>query len=583
MKKERNRNKDLKYTSFIQLTAGISIIILLNFIGTFIFTRFDLTSEKRFSLAPSTKALLKETDDIIYFKIYLEGDLPAGFQKLRQSTKEMLDEFRAYNDNIQYEFIDPAASQDSKKRREIFNRLVNEGLTPTDITVKKKQGQEQQSIFPGALVNSKGRTLPLLLLSNQLGSSPDQIINNSIQSLEYNISNAIRQLTTNNKQSIAFVQGHGELTQLETADIAEALSAYYNVEYTQLEYISEKLAEESENQLGKLSVANKYNTLIIAKPTLPFEEKDKYQIDQFVMRGGKILWLIDPVFASMDSLQLATETVGIAQDLNLDDQLFKYGVRLNTNLLMDLASLPIPMVTGYMGSQPQFEFFPWPFFPVLTPGSSHPVVKNINAIRTEFISNLDTVGKASIKKTILLNTSQYTQIVQTPAIIDLGILGKEPNSGDYSSPNQSVAVLLEGSFESVFTNRSLDDISVFNKTAFVPRSTDNKMIVMSDGDIIKNQIQTSEGQYIPLPLGYDRHTGQTFGNKELILNSINYLNDDTGLMSVRSRELKIRMLDKKKALDDQLGWQLLNILLPIALVILFGIIQFAIRKRRFSK
>lgn len=582
MKKEKNKNKDIKYTSFVQLIAGIIIIILLNIIGTFIFTRFDLTSEKRFSLSPSTKALLKETDDIIYFKIYLEGDLPAGFQKLKQSTKEMLDEFRAYSDNIQYEFIDPAASQDIKKRREVFNRLVSEGLTPTDITVKKKQGQEQQSIFPGAIVNSKGRSISISLLSNQLGSSPEQIINNSIQTLEYNISNAIRQLISNNKQSIAFIQGHGELTQLETADIAQALSAYYNVEYTQLDENFNRLVEESKNQVGKLSVANKYNTIIIAKPTLPFAEKDKYQIDQFVMRGGKILWLIDQVFASMDSLQLATQTVGIAQDLNLDDQLFKYGVRLNTNLLMDLAALPIPMVTGYMGSQPQFEFFPWPFFPVLTPVSSHPIVNNINAIRTEFISNLDTVGKASIKKTILLNTSQYTQILQTPAIIDLGILGNEPNNADYSSPNQPVAVLLEGAFESVFINRSLND-SAFNKTAFIPRSGDNKMIVMSDGDIIKNQIQTSEGQYIPFPLGYDRHTGQTFGNKELILNSINYLNDDTGLMSVRSRELKIRMLDKKKALDNQFEWQLLNILLPIALVIIFGIIQFALRKRRFSK
>jgi ABC-2 type transport system permease protein len=300
------------------------------------------------------------------------------------------------------------------------------------------------------------------------------------------------------------------------------------------------------------------------------------------MHGGRILWLIDPVFASMDSLQSATQTVGITRDINLDDQLFKYGVRLNSNLLLDISSLSIPMVTGYLGSQPQFEFFPWPFFPVLTPVSSHPIVKNINAIRTEFISNIDTVGGPMIKKTILLTTSQYTKIVQTPAIIDLSIIGNDPDTREYNSSNQPVAVLLEGEFESVFKNRPLNISNVLDKTLSKQKSTENKMIVIADGDIIKNQIQMSNGQYLPLPLGYDRHTGKTFGNKELILNSLNYLNDDIGLMSIRSRELKIRMLDKNKAIEKQLEWQLLNILLPIMLVIIFGIIQFSIRKRRFS-
>jgi ABC-2 type transport system permease protein len=575
--------KDPKSDNIIQLVSGLIIIILLNVIGSYIFTRFDLTNEKRFTLSSSTKQMLRETDDIIYFKVYLEGDFPSGFKKLSQSTREMLDEFRAYSDNIQYEFINPTASEDAKVRKDVYDRLVEQGLEPTDIAVRTKEGQKQQSIFPSALVTYKGRTVPVSLLANQLGAAPDAIINNSVQALEYSLVSAIRKLSVVTKPRIAFIQGHSELSKLETADIAIALSDYYNIEYVDIKGQLNSLTERVEAEDGKFNIINKFKTIIVAKPDSVFSEKDKFIIDQFVMRGGKVLWLIDPVFATMDSLQKTNTTIGITQDININDQLFKYGVRLNSNLIMDLSALPIPMVTGYMGNQPQFEFFPWPYFPVLTSSSSNPVVKNINAVRTEFISSIDTVGGAGIKKTVLLKTSKYTRLAQTPVMISLAILGKDPDTRDFADPPQPVAVLLEGKFESVFTNRIPKEISQAPEIGFTGKSEENRMIVISDGDIIKNQVQFANGTYIPLPLGYDRHTGQTFGNKELILNAVNYLSDDAGLMDIRSRELRLRALDVNKARENLLGWQLINILVPVLLVIIFGIIQFALRKRRFSK
>lgn len=580
---DRYAKRNNRLDNTVQLAAGLIIIVLINIIGSYLFTRFDLTSEKRYTLSKSTRKLIRETDDIIYFKVYLEGEFPSGFKRLSQSTREMLDEFRAYSDNIQYEFIDPTASEDPKTRKDIYDRLIEQGLVPTDLAVRTKEGQKQQSVFPGALVTYKGRTIPISLLANQLGAPPEAIINNSIQALEYNIVSAIRKLSSVLKPKIAFTQGHGELIKLETADIAVALSDYYTVEYADLKGNINAFTERAETEPGKFNIVNKYEALIIAKPDSLFNEKDKFLIDQFVMRGGKILWLIDPVFATMDSLQTVNRTIGITQDINLNDLLFKYGVRLNSNLIMDLAALPIPMVTGYMGNQPQFGFFPWPYFPVLTSTSSHPVVKNINAVRTEFISSIDTVGDPSIKKTILLRSSQYTRIAQTPVMITLEILGRDPNTRDYSDQPQAVAVLLEGEFESVFNNRIPKEISQAPEIGFTKKSDKNRMVVISDGDVIKNQVQFSNGNYIPLPLGYDRHTGQTFGNKELIMNAVNFLCDDEGLMAVRSRELRLRALDVTKARENLLMWQLTNIAVPVLLIIIFGIIQFAFRKRRFSK
>lgn len=574
------KKKSLKRQNISQLVFSLLIILFLNIIGSYVYTRFDLTSEKRYSLSPATKNLLKGLDDILYVKVYLEGDLPAGFKRLRNSTQEMLDEFRAYNKNIQYEFVDPSAIADKKQRNEMYKQLVGKGILPTNLQTKDKGVTKEQVIFPGAEVSYRTHTIPLQLLMDQMGIESENVINNSIQSLEYNISNVIRKLDVRLKPKIAIIEGHGELKKYEMYDITNALNEYYDVERVWINEKVNALTQRIVSDTAAPKIQNKYKAIIIAKPDSAFSEKDKFIIDQYIMYGGKVLWMIDPVFASMDSLKGSSQTVGITNELNLADQFFKYGFRLNTNLIMDINSLPIPIVTGKMGNQPKTSFLPWNFFPILMPVDKHPIVRNLNAIKTEFISSIDTIDNG-IKKTVLLTSSQYTRLVNTPVIIDLDILKKDPDQRLYNKPFQTVAVLLEGKFQSNFVNRMSSEIVTSEDMGFKNESKPTSMIVVSDGDIIKSQFHYSKGY--PLPLGYDQYTGQMFGNKEFILNCMNYLCDDSGLITVRSRELKLRLLDKTKIEQSKVKWQTINIVFPILLIIIFALIISFLRKRRYTK
>jgi ABC-2 type transport system permease protein len=527
--------------------------------------------------------MLRELDDIVYFQVYLDGDFPAGFKRLKRETREMLDQFRAYSDNIQYEFINPSSSDDATERNTIYQRLIERGLRPTDLQVKTNEGSTQQIIFPGAIVSYKNTELPLELLLSQSGIPPEEVLNNSIQNLEFNLANTIDKLTINNKPKVAFVKGHGELSLLETADIITALGEYYVLDTVSLNGRINSLTERQESDSGQIAVRNKFDAIIVAKPKSAFSEKDKFIVDQFIMRGGKVLWLVDPVFASMDSIQNAGITIGIINDVNLTDQLFHYGVRLNTNLVMDLNALAIPVQTGSIGGSPQYDFFPWYYFPVLNPASDHPVVNNLNAIKTEFLSSIDTIPVQGIKKTVLLTSSQYARTVNTPALISLEILQKEPDKRLYNKPHIPVAVLLEGKFESLYYNRVPPEIRDSKEISFVPHSRPTKMLVVADGDVIKNQIRTTGERPVPYPLGYDRYTGQTFGNKDFILNALNYLIDDSGLISIRSRELKIRLLDKTRTSEERVFWQVINTVLPVLMILLLGVVMFVVRKRKFAK
>ena len=577
-----SKKRNIKRYNLTQIIFGIIIIVLLNIIGSYIHSRFDLTSEKRYSLSDATKLMLNNIDDIVYFRIYLEGDdFPAGFKRLRNETKEMLDEFRAYNNLIQYEFINPSESTNAKERNDTYKLLIERGLQPTDLQIKTNEGQSQKIIFPNALVTYKSRELPLELLRTQMGFPPEAVLNNSIQSLEFNIASIIKKLSTIKKSKIAFIKGHGELTYKETADITAALSKDFVVERIEIEGQLNSLTERSPLDSVNLSIRNKFEAIIIAKPKTSFSDKDKFIIDQFVMRGGKVLWLIDPVLASMDSIQKSGFAISINYDLNLEDQLFNYGVRLKNNLIMDINALHIPVRTGQIGNQPQMDFFPWYFFPILTPLSNHPIVNNLNAISTNFISSIDTVEVKNVDKTILLKTSSYSRIVSSPAMISLSILQKTPDQRMYQTPGQPVAVLLEGEFESVFKNRIPPAIANDDEIGFKEKSKPTKMIVISDGDIIRNQFHIPNGY--PLPLGYDQFTRQTFGNKELILNVMNYLCDGSGLISIRSRELKLRLLDRTKVNNNKLFWQMFNTILPILLILIFGIVQARIRKIKYTK
>lgn len=558
-----NKKRDI-----LSLVLAVIILVLLNFVGSYVFHRFDLTSEKRYTLSDATKKLLGELNDVVYVKVYLEGEFPSGFKRLRDETREMLDEFRVYsNDNIEYEFINPNENPDKKQREEVYRQLFKKGLQPTNLEVKEESGISQQIIFPGAIVSHKGREMAWQLLKTNMGQSPEAQLNNSVQALEYEFASCIRNLSTAIRPQIGIIEGHGELDTLTLKDIRDALSEFYYVRQV-------KLNEQ-------LKALDGIKAIIIAKPDTTFSEKDKFIIDQYVMKGGKVLWALDPLNTSMDSLRKLSRTVAIPQELKLDDQLFKYGVRLNPNIILDMQSSAIPVNKSFVGQQPRFELMPWVFSPLLLPKSSHPIVKNLDVIKVEYASTIDTIDVKGIQKTILLHTSKYSKTLNAPVRIDLRMVNMTPDENQFKDSYQPVAVLLEGEFESVYKNRVPPQIAADSAIAFKDKGVATKMIVISDGDIIRNEVQYSANK--AFPLGYDIYTKQTYGNKNFILNCMNYLCDDSGLISVRARELTLRLLDKKKMKNERLKWQVINTALPLLAILVFGIIYSLIRKRKYAR
>lgn len=568
---------------FVQLLIVIVIIVVVNIISSNIFTRIDLTSEKRYTLSESTQELLKNVDDIVYFRVFLDGDFPAGFKRLRRETKELLNEFRAYNKNIEYEFINPSSGESVQERNDTYQLLVEQGLNPTNLQVKTKGGLDQQVIFPGALVSYRNSEMPVELLDAQINAPPEAALNNSIQNLEFKFASVISKLIKSVKPAIAFIEGHGELDEQETYDITLELQDNYKVDRLKIDGKIDALVERSliDSTTQEFDIQPKFAAIIIAKPDSVFSQKDKFIIDQYIMYGGKVLWLLDPVFASMDSIQNKENTVSVENDVHLQTQLYNYGVRLNRNLVLDLNGVPIPIRTGQVGGQAQIDFFPWYYFPVIMPTLQHPIVKNLNALKTQFVSSIDTISTKNVRKTILLKTSDYTRTEAVPSMISLRLLTEEPDVIAYSGPPEAIAVLLEGEFQSDFRNRIPQMIATDKEIGFKERSVLTSMIIVSDGDIIKNQFHIPKGY--PLPLGYDQFTGETFGNKDFILNAMNFLTDGPGLISLRSREMKLRLLDKTKISSSRIVWQLINLLVPVIFVILVGVLLVWLRKRKYSR
>ncbi|MDD2964397.1 MAG: gliding motility-associated ABC transporter substrate-binding protein GldG [Bacteroidales bacterium] len=575
--------RDNRRHNLVQLGLTLLIIVLVNFIGYQLFTRFDLTSEKRYTLSPATRDLLDKVDDYVYFRVYLEGEFPAGFKRLRNETREMLAQFRAYNKKIVFEFINPSATSDQKEREKIYRQLVEQGLNPTDVKVKTNSGTETQLVFPGAIVTYRTESSSMELLQNQITTGPEQILNNSIQNLEYNIANTIRKLIARQKPKVGFVAGHGEMTEEHVYDFALALSEHYGLERVRINGRIDALTQRvTDSASGNVNIFNRYKAIIVAKPDSAFNEKDKFIIDQFVMRGGRVLWLLDGVNADMDSLKNKPTAIALAKELQLDDLLFRYGARVNYNLLQDAQCLPIMMVTGNIGNQPQFNMMPWPYFPLFNPAPvPHPISNNLNAIKAQFASSIDTVSAPGIKKTILLTTSDYTFIQPTPAIIDLSIAGKQPDPSLFNKKRVPVALLLEGKFKSLYANRMPPAIANDREIGFMEEGRETAMIVVADGDVARNQFDRKTGA--PMPVGYDQDTRQTFGNRDFLLNAMDYLVDDNRLITIRSREVKIRLLDRKLIEEEKLKWQLINVATPVGLVLLAGLLITWLRKRRYGR
>ncbi len=579
-----NKRKSLKKSQITTFIVTLVIIVVVNVIGSFVFTRFDLTSEKRYTLSNTTKDILGNLNDYVYFKVYLEGDFPAGFKKLRRETKEMLDEFRAYSKYIDYEFVNPSESSDANERNETYKILYQSGLNPTDVVVRNSDGSSKQMvIWPGALVSYRNDTeIAIDLLENQVGQSSEEALNASMQNLEFRLIDAVKKVTRLKKPNIAFIQGHGELSGQDIYDITQTLSQNYNVGYVEIDGKIDALMHRTQNEEVEIKAFPSYDAIVIAKPTQPFDERDKFLIDQYIMHGGKVLWLVEPVFATMDSLQSQESTIGIEQDLNLDDMLFKYGVRLNRNLLLDLTCAALPIRTGQVAGQAQLEYFRWFYFPLLQAASEHPMVRNMNAIKADFVSSIDATTSANgINQIPLLKTSDYTKVSGAPVFISLSMLRQTPDKRMFPSKGQNVAYLLKGSFPSLYANRIPQEIAESQEMKFMEESVPTAMIVVGDGDIIRNQIDIKRKS--PLPLGFDQFTNNTYANKEFIENCISYLVDGEGLIDIRSRELKIRLLDTAKAGQERTKWQLINTLVPIALIIALGFVMAFIRKKKYSK
>ncbi|MCC6684649.1 MAG: gliding motility-associated ABC transporter substrate-binding protein GldG, partial [Bacteroidia bacterium] len=431
-----------KYSSYIRLLLVLGIIILANILSEMWFFRLDMTKEKRYTLSKASTGLAAKLDDVLYIKVYLEGDFPAGFKRLRNATRELLDEYRiASNSKIEYEFIDPFDGKDKKQISEIIEQLGTQGLFPTNVQVKQDDELSQKIVIPGALFSYKGKEYPLNLLKGQFGKGGEETINESIELLEYQISNVLRKCTVQKKKKIAFLVGNGELKSIQVADFGRELSEFY--------------------ELARLDIHknppqrfNEFDGLVIAKPDSAFSEYDKFKIDQYIMHGGKVIWMLDMLFADMDSARNAAgEFMAYNYDLNLDDIPFRYGVRVNPVLVQDLQCNRIPIMSGYAGGQQQTKLLPWLFYPILGSSTDHPIVKNLDYVWSQFCNTIDTLPTKNIRKTVLLHTSDYTRVVGAPARVNINMTRLQPNPMGFTQRRLPVAVLLEGDFTSVFKDR----------------------------------------------------------------------------------------------------------------------------------
>ncbi|MBF4507625.1 gliding motility-associated ABC transporter substrate-binding protein GldG [Flavobacterium sp. JLP] len=550
------------------LGITVFILIVLNVLGSLFFHRFDLTKDKRYTLSETSLQIVKQVKNPLSIKIYMQGDLPADFRRLQQETKQLLEEFQAYNKNIVFEFVNPL--ENGEESMDVVKSLYQKGMTPINITVDDKGKQSQAMVFPWAVAVYDNKEVNIPLLKNIMGASTTKKVIGSIQHLEYSIADAINKITKAKQKKVAIIKGNGEINEVHIAKmLMQIRESYYIGPFT--------LDSVAQNPNGTLDALKKYDLAIISKPTQTFTDEEKQVLDQFIMNGGKTLWLIDQVAADMDSLyNQAGATLAYPRDLNLNDMFFKYGFRINPDLVKDEQGSPIKLATGEQGSATQYQDFIWKFAPQVYPTSKHPIVKNLGGIRFDFASPIDTL-KNGIKKTVLLQSSQYSKTIGTPSEINLNSVTEHTSPQEYvNKGNLPLSVLLEGSFHSAFENRVLP----FKENSFQSKGKPNKMIVIADGDLARNQLDKN---MMPVELGYDQRTGNLYDNKDFIMNCINYLLDDTGLINIRSKDVDLPLLDKEKVYENYTLTQFITIGLPILILLVFGLVFTYLRKRKYSK
>ena len=538
--------------------AGIlAILIALHFISETFYKRLDITADKRYTLSETTRTIISKIDRNLFITVYLEGEFPSEFKRLQSETKQYLEELAAENPKIKITFKNPDTQREA---------LIKKGMMPSQLTVEEDGKLSEAIIFPWAALSYGKKNEIVSLLPTAIVSSQEEQLEKAIENLEYGFSNAIHSINQKVQKKVAIITGNGELDDIYQYSFLSEVAKKYRLAKFTLDSVAYNAPQTLED-LSQLDLA------IIAKPTERFTAKEKFVLDQFIANGGKTLWMLDNVQADQDSLLATGKMLAYPRDLNLTDLLFTYGIRINSSLVKDLYAAQIPVATGLVGNQPQFKNLDWFYHPLVNGNPNHAITKNIAPVRLQFANQIDTL-KNLIRKTPLLMSSLLTQKIGTPTIIELQSIATEVVESDYKNGSQLFAVLLEGKFNSAYSNR----VKPFETALYKSESLENKMIVIADGDVGRNQLLKNQ----PYDLARDKWTNQQFGNKDFLINAVDYLLDDSGLMNLRNKSLQIRMLDKQKAYKERTFWQFLNIIVPLMLLFSFGFIFNYYRKRKYQ-
>lgn len=559
----------MKKQKSIQSFLGIAaVLIVLNIVGGYVFHRFDLTSDKRYTLSEATKNVLGNVTEPVFIDVYLEGNFPAELRKLQTESKQLLEEFNAYNSNVNFIFVDPLSAENEAGK--MAENLFANGMKPINISVNDKGKQSQEMVFPWAVATKGEKRAKIQLLKNAMTATTEDKIASSVQHLEYAITEAIHKVNTEKSKKIAIIKGIGEPDDVYIADFLRTLKDSYFI----APFTLDSVATNPQKTLKDLQA---YDLAIITKPTKEFSENQIQVLDQFVMNGGKSIWMLDQVQADMDSLYNSTsEMLVYPKDQSLGEMLFKYGVRVNPDLVKDEMGSPIKLAVGQQGSETVYETFNWKFAPYVVGSSAHPIVNNIDVVKFDFANSIDTL-KNNIKKTVLLSSSPYSVKIGTPSIVSLSkTIQEKIDPKNIKTQSFPLAILLEGNFTSVFKNR----IVPFKTDNYLTEGKPTKMIVISDGDIVKNQLDQDSQ---PMELGYDKWTNTLYGNKEFLVNAVNYLLDDNGLINLRTKQVKLALLDKEKVYTDYNYIQIIIVVLPLAVLAVFGFVFTFLRKKKYTK
>jgi len=554
----------------VQLITLVAAIVLLNVISGYVYKRFDLTQDKRYTLSEAAKETIAEANSPMVIDIFLKGNFPPEFRRLQQETEQLLEEFKAYNPNINYQFINPLENEED--RENIQEQMRNFGLTAAQVEVQENGKISTELVYPWALAYYNDKTVKIPLLKNQLGSTTEERVNNSIQNLEYAFADGFSKLTQPKRRKVAVLKGNGQLDDRYVADFFSTLRDYYFI----APYTLDSAAVSPQRTLDQLK---EFDLIVSAGPTQSFSETEKYILDQYTMNGGASLWLVDATENRIDTV--SGNTFAFGKDLNLNDFFFKYGIRINPNLVKDIYAAPIVLASG-QERESQYNRYPWFFNPLSSSANNHPVVTNIEAVKFEYASAIDTLPNG-IDKTVLLSSSPIAQLIGLPAEINidkeipenLKVINEGPDPGKFTAGEVPLAVLLEGKFTSVYNNRVKPVKLAEDKSTSAP----TRMVVISDGDVIRNQLDRGR----PLELGFDKWTQSFYGNKEFLLNTVNYLLDDSGLINIRTKEIAVAFLDPQKTSEERSKWQILNVLLPLGLLAVFGISFQYLRKRKYQQ